>query len=176
MAVQQGHRAALAELYDRHVSQMLGVAYRMLRNRRDAEDLVQDVFLEAWRRAGSYDPVRGTVRSWLLLRVRSRAIDRIRALTTARDYAMSEFTAELPEMESQDDPARSTDRERARQALGNLSDDQRLVMELGYFKGLSCREIAERCQIPVGTVKSRLASAMIKLRNQLSAAISEGSG
>ena len=75
---------ALAELYDRHAPTMLGVALRILKNRQDAEDLRHDVFFEAWRRAGEYDPARGTVRSWLLLRVRSRGIDRLRSLDAAR--------------------------------------------------------------------------------------------
>ena len=140
----------------RHASQMLGVAYRILNSRRDAEDLLHDVFLEAWRKADSFDAQRGSVRGWLLLRVRSRAIDRVRALAVARNHAMAEAAADCAEQLTSDEPSRAPDRVRVCRALANLSEPQRQVLELGYFEGLTCREIAERCQIPIGTVKSPL--------------------
>src|SRR4030095_9636091 len=88
-AVGLGDEAALAALYDRHASAMLGVAYRVLRNRTDAEDLVHDVFVESWNKARDFQPSRGTLRSWLLMRVRSRGIDRLRSLEAARRHAMA---------------------------------------------------------------------------------------
>ena len=85
--VRTGDRTALAELYDRHASGMLGLAVRILGDRGDAEDLIHDVFLESWKKAGSYAAERGSARAWLLMRVRSRAIDRVRSLTVARRHA-----------------------------------------------------------------------------------------
>ena len=85
-----GSTEALAALYDSHAAPMFALAQRMLGDRRDAEDLVHDVFLEAWRRSSAYDPARGSVRSWLLVRVRSRALDRRRALEVARRHASGE--------------------------------------------------------------------------------------
>ena len=84
-----GDHSALTQLYDRHAPVMLGVATRVLGSRRDAEDLLHDVFLEAWQKAASFDATRGSVKTWLLLRVRSRAIDRLRVLAKARAHGMA---------------------------------------------------------------------------------------
>ena len=167
-AVTNGSQSALAELYDHYAPQMLGVACRIVGNQRDGEDLLHDVFMEVWEKARSFDSNRGTVRNWLFLRVRSRAIDRIRALATARKYAMAERPPELSETSSQTDPSQQLDCIRAREAMSSLSESQREVVTLGYFEGLTCQEIAERCQVPVGTVKSRLAAARAALRTQFS--------
>lgn len=158
-----GDQPALAALYDRHAGQLLAVALRILKSRADAEDLIHDVFLEVWQKANQYDSARGTVRTWLLIRLRSRAIDRLRVLTLARERnnmaaAETELAIATP------DPSISPDCARARQALATLSAEQRTVVELGYFRGFSHQEIATRCQIPVGTVKSRLSAALAKLR------------
>ena len=167
-AIQGGDRAALAELYDRYASLTLAVAYRILNNRRDAEDLLHDIFLESWRKAATYNPNRGTVKTWLLLRVRSRAIDRLRTFAVAREHGMIQSAAAPESPTANDDPSLAPDCRRARQALEQLPEGQRLVVQLGYFEGLTCQEIATRCEIPLGTVKSRLAAAMIKLRKALS--------
>jgi RNA polymerase sigma-70 factor (ECF subfamily) len=172
--INAGNRDALAQLYDRHVAYMLGLAYRILENRDDAEDLVCDVFLEAWQHANSYDPKRGSVRTWLLLRVRSRAIDRMRALTMARKHAQLQYKTDEGVASGRDDPDQMSDRARACKALASLSKVQRIVIELAYFEGLTCREIADRCNLPVGTVKSRLSAAMGKLRQQFNKV--EGAG
>jgi RNA polymerase sigma-70 factor (ECF subfamily) len=168
-ALAHGERSALAALYDRHAAALLGVAHAVLGNRRDAEDLLHDVFLEVWRRAASYDASRASVRAWLLLRTRSRAIDRFRSLALARRHGMA-LAAEPP---AGSDPASELwpvlDRPRALAALSALPEPQRQAIELSYREGLSCSEIAERCGVPVGTVKSRLARAMETLREQLRA-------
>ena len=166
-ALQQGDRRALATLYDRHAPQLLGLALRILKDRTDAEDLLHDVFLEAWNKAASFDPARGTVRAWLVTRVRSRSIDRLRSLNTARNHAMAEARARPEESDPQDDPSDGPDRRRAREALRSLPPEQRQVIELAYFAGLTCSEIGARVDIPVGTVKSRLSAALAKLRKGL---------
>ena len=164
-AIQAGDRAALAALYDRYAPQMLGVAMRILQNRRDAEDLLHDTFLEIWHKAKSYDPERASVRTWLLLRVRSRAIDRLRALTMMQNYVMAEAAAASEENFTE--PSHSIEQMQARRALAILPEAQRRVLELGYFQGLSCQEIATVCDVPIGTIKSRLAAALVKLRQAL---------
>ena len=172
--IQQKQRAAFAELYDRYAAVMLAAAMRILQNRRDAEDLLHDVFLEVWQNAASYDPKRGSVRTWLQVKVRSRAIDRLRSLHLMRNYATAECNVESElAMSDSHDPSFAPDFSRARKALGKLPQAQRVVLELGYFEGLTCREIAERCGIPIGTVKSRMAAGMIQMRQYLNPA--EGS-
>ncbi|HEX5067813.1 MAG TPA: sigma-70 family RNA polymerase sigma factor [Myxococcota bacterium] len=165
-AMETGDRNAVGHLYDRHAPAMLGVASRILRDRRDAEDLVHDVFVEAWRKASSFSEVRGSVRSWLLVRTRSRAIDRLRSLEVARRHVRSEAaqTGDGGAAVPANDPSATPDQRRARAALDALPQPQREVLELAYFEGLTCSEIAARCDAPLGTVKSRLAAGMRELR------------
>ena len=159
-----GDESALAELYDRHAGAMLGVALRVLKVRQDAEDLVHDVFVEAWQKARDFDSGRGSVRSWLLVRVRSRGVDRLRTLQAARRRGLvadAEGAVEAAPVAAVWD---SPDRARARKALDALPEPQRVLVELAYFEGLTCSEMAAHCAIPIGTVKSRLSAAMSKLR------------
>jgi RNA polymerase sigma-70 factor, ECF subfamily len=160
-AILGGSRDAVATLYDRHAPRMLGLAARILRDRVDAEDLVHDVFLEAWTRASAYDPGRASVQSWLLMRTRCRALDRARALAVARRHALR--------MRAPEHNLAGTNVEHLcpKGALEALSVEQRQMVQLAYYSGLSCREIADQCGIPVGTVKSRLFAAMLKLRERM---------
>jgi RNA polymerase sigma-70 factor (ECF subfamily) len=159
----RGEIQALATLYDRYAGLLLGMARRILGEETAAEDLVQDVFMEVWRRAHAFDASRGSVRTWLLVRVRSRALDRLRSAQHRREVAVDDVSpreaAPTPE-----DPELSPDRAMVRRAIELLPDDQRLVIELSYFQGLSSSEIAERMGSPLGTVKSRTAAALSKLR------------
>lgn len=164
-AAAAGDETALAGLYDRHASTMLGVALRILKVRQDAEDLVHDVFVEAWQHARDFDPRRGSVRSWLLVRVRSRAVDRLRSLDAARRRGLLAAAGEPSEEEPAVAPVwDGVDRARARSALDTLPEPQRVLVELAYFEGMTCSEMAAHCAIPIGTVKSRLSAAMAKLR------------
>lgn len=165
--VASGDRRALAELYERYSSLMLAVGLRILHNRREAEDLLHDVFLEVWRRAGDYDRRRGTVRTWLLLRMRSRAIDRRRSARLTRQVLVDDCL-QFGDEASSEDPATAPDRTAVRRALVDLPEEQRQVVVLGYFQGLSSTEIAEQVGVPVGTVKSRVAAARAKLKIALS--------
>ena len=162
-AVARGDQGALASLYDRHSGVLLGLAMRIVRDRREAEDLLHDVFLEAWRSAKSFDPKRGRVRTWLAIRMRSRALDLQKSARVSRNAGDAGL-----EMLVDDTENRSPDHARVRAALADLGPDQRRVLELAYFEGLSCTEIAERISIPVGTVKSRIAAGLDRLRNGLS--------
>jgi RNA polymerase sigma-70 factor (ECF subfamily) len=161
-----GDRAALGALYDRYSPTMLAVAQRVLSSAREAEDLVQDVFLEAWHRARYYEPARGTVRTWLMMRLRSRAIDRQRSLSRGR--RLDQEVSVLSERDAEINDTRTPgDAGTVRGLLLELSAEHQAVLELGYFGGLSCAEIALRLNVPVGTVKSRMSRAIAQLRERV---------
>lgn len=161
--VATGDRSALAALYESYGGVLLALGMRVLGSRRDAEDIAHDVFLEVWRRAGSYDPKRASVRAWLLLIMRSRSLDRRRSAGFA-------WTQPLVG-ESPDDgalqPETLLQKDELRHALVALSESQREVLMLAYFEGLSSSEMAERLALPLGTVKSRMAGALRALRGLL---------
>lgn len=163
-AIASGDRGALAELYELHAAPMLAVASRFLPDRSDAEDLLHDVFVEAWHKAGAFDARRGSARSWLLARVRSRAIDRLRSLEVARRHAMAEARHPRPISAN---PWNTPDRAKAREAIEALPTHQRDLVQLSYFEGLSYAEMASQCGIPIGTVRSRLSAALANLRSAL---------
>ena len=162
-----GDRDCLAALYDRYAPALLAIGRRILGDRREAEDLLHDVFIEVWRQAADYDEARGSVRAWLIMRMRSRALDRRKSAAVARraDLPAPEAIADaLGDAHGGEDPALGPDRQAVRRALAELPAEQRQVLELGYFEGLSSSEIAERVRAPIGTVKSRVAAALSKLR------------
>lgn len=153
-----GDRAAFGCLYDRFSPILLGAAVRLFRDRREADDLVHDVFLEAWQHVREYDAAKGSVRTWLLLRLRSRALDRMGRAefrkTTLLDDALGSVEARArPGTDAVDVIA-------VRRALEALEEDVRSVLERTYFEGLTAREIAEQTSVPLGTVKSRLARGL----------------
>lgn len=159
-----GDKAALGVLYDRHASVLLALGLRIVRARREAEDLLHDVFLELWRHAGDYQAERGSVKSWMLLRMRSRCLDRVRSHGYSRVVALEAEpskggVAELDE--------RRLDGNRLKGLIERLPPGQREVLALGYFEGLSFSEIATQLEIPIGTVKSRVSAAMQTLRKEL---------
>jgi RNA polymerase sigma-70 factor (ECF subfamily) len=169
-SVADGDRDALGALYDRYAPSLMAVGARILGDRRELEDLVHDVFLEVWRQAADYDARRGSVRAWLLMRMRSRALDRRKAPSRARVVSLESPQVEEPRaLEALFSPDHRT----LRMALTELPDEQRLVLELGYFEGLSSSEIATRLEVPIGTVKSRVAAALGRLRRALRCAEQE---
>lgn len=165
-AMAAGDREALAALYDRHAPTLMALGLRILKHRGEAEDLLHDVFLEVWRTAAAYDRARGRVRTWLLIRMRSRALDVIKSARVARRSGDDDAIAQVV---GADDPSATPDQARVRAALAAVPDDQRAVLALAYFDGLSCSEIAVRLDVPIGTVKSRLAAGLTKLRQTLGA-------
>lgn len=169
-----GDQTALAELYDRHSRQVYSIAVRILQNPADAEDVVQDVFSQAWRHASRYDVARGAVGAWLLTVARSRAIDRLRARRVRPDLAASGKVVRdvLDPSLLQDAQLLTAEQvERLRGALAELPMLQRTALELAYYEGLTHKEIAERLQEPLGTVKTRIRLAMLKLRDTLAGAV-----
>lgn len=158
-AMAAGDRAALGIVYDRYASLLMAVGMRVLHESRDAEDVLHEVFVEAWKQATTYDPARGSVRAWLVTRMRSRALDRAKSAVRTRSVALDD--APVPAAR----PERSRDdHDRLHNALDTLPTEQRQVLELGYFEGLSSSEIASLLEVPVGTVKSRVAAGLQKLR------------
>jgi RNA polymerase sigma-70 factor (ECF subfamily) len=166
--VAAGDASALRSAYDRLGASALALALRILRARSEAEEVVQETFLEVWRRASAYDPQRGSAAAWILNVCRSRALDRLRsrgvAQRTAQEAAAEENgRAPLP-VESAE--ARQT-RERVQEALLSLPAEQREAIELAYYDGLTQREIAQRTGDPLGTVKTRVRLALSKLSGLL---------
>jgi RNA polymerase sigma-70 factor (ECF subfamily) len=158
----QGDRSAVALLYERHKLPLFALARGMLRSAAEAEDLLHDVFLEAWRRSADYSSERGSVRAWLMLRTRSRALDRLKSAGRRPEEPAERVPAEGVQL-----PDESVDQGRLRQLLERMPEAQRQVLLLGYFEGSSSAEISERLQIPVGTVKSRTRAALEALRDML---------
>lgn len=157
-----GDRAAYAALYDRYAPRVYGLVFKFLRNRNDSDDVFQDVFWQLWRQAGHYDPSRSRADSWLLLLTRSRALDFLRRNGRALP------TAELVDGACESDPGlsltRHEDSARLSAAMGELMPDQRTVVWLSFFGGLSHEEIARHEHVPLGTVKSRIRRGIEKLR------------
>ncbi|MFZ5890372.1 MAG: sigma-70 family RNA polymerase sigma factor [Myxococcota bacterium] len=166
-AMARGDAGALGALYDRYAPIVLALVERIAARGPEAEDLVHDVFLEAWRRSADYDAARGSVKSWLLLRARSRALDYRKSARVARRAGGSDsaWLDELSDLSAE--PSLAPDQARLREVLVRLPNEQRTVLLLGYFEGLSSSEIAERVGIPLGTVKSRVAAALASLRQAL---------
>lgn len=163
-----GDRQALAALYGRYSTTLLGVAIRIIGHRGEAEDLVHDIFLEVWRKADRWRAERGTVRTWLLLRLRSRALDRLRSPRLARGVSLDEGLPDYAEVTvAPDDPSLAADRRRVREAVASLPPEHRAVLTLAAFEGRSASEIARRLDLPLGTVKSRILAARRGLKAAL---------
>jgi RNA polymerase sigma-70 factor (ECF subfamily) len=163
----RGDERALAALYDRLAAVAHGLALRIVRRGPLAEDAVQDAFLRAWRSAGRYDPRRGSARAWVLRIVRNAAIDQLRS-ERSKLHAESGSVADAPRAttDARADEAVASAQlgSRARQALEGLPAEQRRMIEIAYFEGLSHSEIAAREGIPLGTVKSRIHEGIGRLR------------
>jgi RNA polymerase sigma-70 factor (ECF subfamily) len=169
--VAAGDVAALRALYDEHAPRAIAIAMRILRNVEEAEDVVQDTFLEVWRRSAQFDDGRGTAVAWIVTIARSRAIDRLRATQTA-DRALDGVVANEDVMRTAlpspvDRMEERREGTRVATALAALPAPQRETIELAYFEGLSQSEIAAKTGTPLGTVKMRVKLAMSKLTGLL---------
>jgi len=176
--VARGDESALGELYDRVGRVAYGIAYRVVRDDRLAEDAVQEGFLTAWRSAAAFRADRAKASTWIVTLVHRRAVDIVRREERRR--------AEPLESESRPDPVDQTgsaedaawlgfERDRVQAALRALPDTQREAIELAYYGGYSQSELAERLGVPLGTIKSRMFAGLARLRELLDEAESEGS-
>jgi RNA polymerase sigma-70 factor (ECF subfamily) len=166
-----GDQNAFAQLYDCTNRIVYGLALRILRNSSFAEDVTMEVYLQVWRTASRYNPQRGTVTSWLVTLVRSRALDYLRS-RKARRADLEENVDDVPNLrDSRPTPelnSMAAGRSRiVQQALADLAPDQREAIELAYFSGLSHSEMAEQTGLPLGTVKTRIRLGMLHLRKLL---------
>jgi RNA polymerase sigma-70 factor (ECF subfamily) len=170
----RGEGDAVAELYDRHARPIYSLALRILGDTTEAEDIVQEVFSQAWKQAARYNASRGAVGAWLLTLTRSRAIDRLRAKRARPGDVSDERVAD--QLVDAGPPAdllvlSSEQVARVRAALDELPLLQRAAIELAYYEGLTHAEIADRLEQPLGTVKTRIRLAMLKLRDVLAGTV-----
>jgi RNA polymerase sigma-70 factor (ECF subfamily) len=171
-----GDEQCIQELVDRHGSMLYSLVSGILGNAADAEEVIADVYVQAWRTAARFDPARGTVLAWLVTIARTRALDRLRSRgrqsrTNDRLQTLSIEPQFEPVASATDAADRGVEtgetRQLVQQALELLPDVQRTVIELAYFRGLSQSEIATQLAIPLGTVKTRTLAAMQRLRRAL---------
>ena len=161
-----GDEEAIRQVYQRFGRPVYTLGLRLLGSAEAAEELTQDVFLTAWRKAARFDATRGRLSTWLMAIAHNLAVDRLR-----REHGVTRphlvFVDELPEREQVAGSGTIEaviDRDVAARAMESLSDSERTLLSLAYFKGMTAREIADADGIPLGTVKTRLRSALIKLR------------
>jgi len=173
-----GDQRALSELYERWFPVVNGVVTHIVKSAADVEDVVEETFWQAWRQANRFTETRGSVQTWLLTIARSRSLDRLRSLKRLREESIDDVPGEGESATRDsalenpaDDPSRAAELQERRTlvlaALAELPAEQREALELGYFGGLSQSEIAERTGLPLGTVKTRMRLALLKLRERL---------
>jgi RNA polymerase sigma-70 factor (ECF subfamily) len=168
-AVSRGDEQALAAIYDRYRLILFGLILRILHDRPEAEDVLQETFLQVWRRAADFDESRGRAFTWLVTIARSRALDRLRSLGSRAKLADEVVAHSSYEAagDAAEDALKSEQGTIVRRALAELPDEQRRTLLLAYFEGLTQTEIAARLGDPLGTVKTRMRSGLMKLRELL---------
>jgi len=169
-AIARGDERAFARLYDLHSPILLGLLIRILKDRAEAEDTLQEVFLQIWQRASDFDEARGRPFTWIVTITRSRAIDRLRSQKSRARVALETALSEMvvsPRRDAADDAIQSEHNEAIHRALAELPEEQRRALLLAYFEGLSQSEIAARLDEPLGTIKTRARSGLSKLRQLL---------
>jgi RNA polymerase sigma-70 factor (ECF subfamily) len=159
---------ALGELYDRHARLLFGLILRILRSRPEAEEVLQEVFVQIWTKVDAYSPTIGAPLAWLVRIARNRAIDRLRA-NQVRDRTLQALTPEPSPPYATRAGAQSVEQLAVLRALSSLSPEQRDLIELAYFEGLTHAELAERFGLPLGTVKTRVRNGLLALRRDLGA-------
>ncbi|MBV9264698.1 MAG: sigma-70 family RNA polymerase sigma factor [Acidobacteriaceae bacterium] len=166
--IQNGNADALAKLYDATSALLYSLALRVLGNAADAEEVLLDVFQQVWRSAGSFNPARGSVWTWLVVVTRSRALDRLRNTAGKRLHEappLGERSAIASSMPQPEHASMLAQQQMCiRQALRTLPPEHREPLELAYFAGLTHTEIADKLQVPLGTIKTRIRMGMDRLR------------
>jgi len=170
--IQNGDETGLADLYDRYGQLLNGFVTRILRSVVEAEELVQEIFLQVWKKGDAYQENKGTVYTWLMTLTRNRAIDRLRSKDFKNhvdqiDVSTLMLAAEPQSSNPQTRTIMGEDRQLVNGVLQQLSVDQQQVIALAYYEGFSQSEIAEKLNIPLGTVKSRIRNGLITMRSKL---------
>jgi RNA polymerase sigma-70 factor (ECF subfamily) len=164
--VADGDTDAFSRLYDQTSAMVYGLARRVVRSEAMAEEVTQEVFLQVWRKSAEFDPARGAVKTWIATLAHRRAVDAVRRSQSSRDRE-----AKVPEDPPAPDVAEAAivtdEQERVRAALGALTDLQLQVIEMSYFGGLTYREVAERLDTPLATVKTRIRDGLMRMRAAL---------
>lgn len=174
--VVDGEQSALSAIYDITHRQIYGLVLRVLNDTTMAEEVLLDVYTQVWRQAAAYDRKRGTPFTWLMIIARCRAIDRLRAnrQEQQRSEPLDAFSDKTSEEDNPEEATIVAERQKiVRSALEMLTPDQRSVIELAYFSGYSHNEIAARLNEPLGTIKTRIRAAMMKLRDILKPVLDE---
>ena len=167
-AIAARDEAALAQLYDRYRVILFGLLMRILNNREEAEDVLQEVFLQVWRKAEDFDEERGRPFTWLVTLARSRGIDRLRTLASRERVAEAGAKDVVEQVsDAASDAFKSEQRGLVNKALAQLPDEQKRTLMLAYFDGLTQSEIATRLGAPLGTVKTRMRTGLMTLRELL---------
>jgi RNA polymerase sigma-70 factor (ECF subfamily) len=169
--ISQGDRSAFAQFYDLYSSLLFSIAIKILNDPKEAEDVLQEVFMQIWEKAGMFDPKLGKPSSWAITLVRNKAIDRIRA--SQRRSRLAEAAAASGTFDGGDSPVANESihgREKAallRSAVAGLPAEQRHAIEMAFFSGLTQNEISDKLREPLGTIKARIRRGMLKLRDKL---------
>ena len=166
-----GDRSAFAEFYDRHSTLMFSVAAKILNDPGEAQDVLQEAFLQIWEKAGKFDPKLGKASSWAAILARNKAIDRIRSSqrrTRLAEEAGVAHAIAAEVSESANETLFGHDKAKfVHSAITELPDEQREAIELAYFSGLTQDEISKKLNTPLGTIKARIRRGLLKLRDQL---------
>ena len=165
----RGDEAAFSRLYDATAARVFGLALRVVRDRAQAEEVAQEVFLEVWRTSARYDPARGSALSWLLTITHRRAVDRVRAAESAahRDATYHDRNQAIEHDSTAEAAQASLEARRVRGALAQLTEAQREAVTLAYLGGYTHTEVATMLDLPLGTAKTRIRDGLIRLRDAL---------
>lgn len=167
-AVASGDTAAFQDVYRRTAAKLFGVCLRILPTRQEAEEVLQEAYLTVWRRASSYDRDRGTAMAWLITLTRNRAVDRLRGAVKLSSRPIAEAAQIADPAPSPSDRLESSDEaRRLRECLGVLHEDDAVLIRTAFFQGSTYAELATRSDKPLGTIKSRIRRALMKLKECL---------
>lgn len=165
VAVASGDQAAFAQLYDQLAPYVLGLSTQVIHDRAQAEEVTQEVFVEVWRTAPSFDASRGSARSWILWLARSRAIDRVRSDIASKKRDTTDFLHSATTWcAAEEEAVESLESQQVRALVDSIGEPHRTAIMLSYFQGLTHSEIAEATGVPLGTAKTRLRDGLKKLR------------
>jgi RNA polymerase sigma-70 factor, ECF subfamily len=169
--VARGDATAFEAVYERVAPSVFGIVRRVIRDFAQSEEVTQDVLLEVWRNASKFDASRGSATAWVMTLAHRRAVDRVRSVQKEAERERRSATADVPYDEVSEAVESRLDRERVRRCLGSLTELQRESVSLAYYGGYTYGQVATLLGIPVGTVKTRMRDALIRLRDCLGVAV-----